>query len=225
MNPDKLLKMANYFEKLSQSAEQVALRDKFFNQPLLPNYQWPFNQVAFALFGALEKKQAGLQDAGQAQGPVYRLMNMMGAQSVPDAQSFLNLTKEVASLAKEISPAPSQEANLADHLVRYAQLLINEYLVSKPAKPSNQGDQPQDEGQKTPSAPAPAATENRLQIISRLYRQVASGKSVSDEDQQKWASIRSSIIMRMNGLKGSANRTPQQEQELKVLQTLVEKLG
>jgi hypothetical protein len=222
MNSDKLLKMATFFEKMAQSEpEKIDIRDKIFHEAIKPNYEWSFAQVADVLFSKLKEKEPGLQDAGASQGPVYKLMTMINAHAIPSAAELLDLSQKVSEKTKILFPPPSSEYNIARHLVQYALLIIKKYLSGVSGKDNSSPLSVNNESSAIQSNPS----ENNFQFISRVYKQLRSGQSISDLDKQKWNStVKNVATLRFNGLNGISNRTPVQEQEFKVLQTLINQI-
>lgn len=221
---DNLLLRISKFEKLAQTLTDMQSAEQFFNTPL-PEFGESFHDLAYRLFAELEKKQPGIEDMGASQGPVYQLSNLMGAHRLPDPGQFLSLTQGVFSVTKEMYTPGTLAYNLGSNLVRYAQILINRYLVKQPETPQVQSMPEETIVGDTPSAPKAPASENAYQFITRVYKQIRTGQGATDEDRQKWPNYKTNIVKRLNGLKGLATRTPQQDQEKMVLQALIDALG
>lgn len=222
---DQLLKKAMRFEKLAQDDKG----NEFWNIPLAPKYKWSFVDIAQALFENLKKSSVYAEDldAGtNQQGAAYKLNNMMKAGTLPDPNSFMSLVQSMRDRVVQVpdsDPNAAADKNVANYLVVYANDLIAKFF-NKPEDQKPQDQKQQQPGSQQEDDSTKYATETLPMFLSRIYRKLRAGQSLSDFDNSKLPVAKPALQRRLNGLNGIATRTPAQEQERQLIQFVLSRV-
>lgn len=222
---DQLLKKAIRFEKLAEEDKG----NEFWNIPLAPKYKWSFVDIAQALFENLTKSRVYAEDldAGTNKaGAAYKLNDMMKAGKLPDPTEFMALVQGMRDRVAQVpdtDPNAAADKNVANYLVVYANDLIAKFFNK------TEEQKPQDQKQQTPGSQqeddaTKYATETLPMFLSRIYRKLRAGQSLSDFDNSKLPVAKPALQRRLNGLNGLATRTPAQDQERQLLQFVLGKV-
>lgn len=212
-----MLKLSSCLEKLARIADLTV--SQFINAALpqgLPTIQQAANQVAEAL------KELDPNDADPTIKPAnYALLDILMHglnEKVDDAflQRLMGAAGGALSAIRTKAPNDTEKNRAARYLVSLLSMLMDAKSREDREK-QNEEQESKDESQSSTLS----SSDNPVRLLIRLYRAFRSGATPSQSDRQSFSQFNTAFRRRLQGLSALSNRTPAQEQERKVIQTVM----
>jgi len=207
MSLDRLLKQAEYFEKLSQQDPYDSnLRNLVVNtRPDGRNFS--FREVVDVVLQDLTSLDRSEKDPEVSQAS-HGLLNILNSLEVPDPNAMLNAAKAANNVIQQRYANDAEKTKIAKYLVSLTQIIINKYFTQKSTDTSG-GD---------------VTTEGTYVFLQRIFNTLHSGQSLNENDANEWKNSRTFYVRRLNGLNSLPNLTPSQQNEKQLIEFVISKL-
>lgn len=210
--------IAALFAKKSQYIpDPVDFRGRALIKPLFGN-SYSFVDLAHALVDILHQLNTDGSDV-DTNTTVKSILDLVDVVKIPAADDLI----DVANLSYQtISEKTNNKTAIsyARNFVMFSKQIVNKFYNS-----AKQVKSPDELGKDSQGvASIPAAEENLVKFLERLFKSVKAGQTPSTKDFSYWKANENILLNRLNALTSSKQRTPLQEQERAVISYLKDRL-